>query len=135
MDDIKNTRGATSECNHWLSEVYYLSGYVLECMLSYVLFYDYNDHVKNHKFYYGEFLTHNLTSKVHHVRNVAHCQLNGIILISTSHQKRSINALFSRWNVDYRYEPLQTVSYDDLEAYLQSIEEAKNQILNQYPIK
>ena len=134
INDIQSAQGTQADRNHWLCEVYYLSGYIVECMLSYVLFYGYRDHVNKHQLYCGEFLTHNLSSKVHHVRNVAGRPLNGVILISTTHQKRSVNALFSKWNVDSRYEPTKIVNHDDLITYLQSIEQAKNQILNMYPV-
>lgn len=134
MRDIQKGKSTPADRTHWLCEVYYLSGYVLECMLSYVLFYRYNDHVDKHEYYCSEFLTHNLTSKVHHVRYVANRELNGVTLISSSHERRAINALFSKWSVDCRYEPLQSVNIDDLTVYVQLIEEARNQILNKYPI-
>ena len=133
MSEVEKVHGNQSDRKHWICEVYYLSGYILECMLSYVLFYKYKDHVSNHQYYKDKFLTHNLMSKVHYVVVVAGCQLRGVTLISTPHEKRAINSLFSKWSVNYRYEPLECLNKDEITIYLQSIEEAMKQILNNYP--
>lgn len=133
LADIDSARKPNSEELHWVNEVYYLSGYVIECLLSYVLFYNYKDHVQNSDLYCDKFLVHNLQSKTHHVLVTAKRPLSGIPLISGTSSKKHLNCLFSDWSVDWRYEPNRSVNLPELREYIDVIKNIRKKIMHQYP--
>lgn len=134
LADIQDPHKTDADKKHWISEAYYLSGYVVECMLSYVLFYKYNGHVETNEFYRGEFLTHSLDSKIHHVCKVANRPLTGVHFVCVRPHDRKMNSMFSQWSVNFRYEHPNKIKIDNLCQFIQLIDELRNQILNQYPL-
>lgn len=133
LNDVDANKNV-SENIHYINEAYYLSGYVYECLLSYVLFYGCKTDVEQNQLYRGEFLTHNLPSKVKHVTVEGKKSIPNIIPLTAPSPDKDINKLFCEWSVESRYEPSKFVNLDTLKTYVELMNDVKIKIFNQYPL-
>lgn len=135
---VKSDNFPTGKKKSVLLEIYYLSGYIIECILKFVLFshlnfkkhddvYDYKDKDwKNHDF-----------NKLITILNELDFKFSqDIPIIGSKHGiPPKVLKLYSDWSTDYRY--VSTVVDFDLqvelvEAYLVNIEKIKYKLFNQY---
>lgn len=119
-------------------EVYYLSGYIIETLISYALCnhlhieeeIEENEHFKDNP----KFKTHALTRKYNYAKK-HNCHLADIIFLSKACSNRKLQDLFENWDVKYRYEtPSIPLDKDDLEAYIKEIRNIYLIILLRYPL-
>lgn len=135
---VKSDDFALAKKQKIILEIYYLSGYIIECTLKFVLFsqlryklnqnvYDYKDKDwKNHDF-------HKLTTILNEL-NVKFSQ--DIPILGSKHGiSKGVLKLYSEWSTDYRY--ISKVIEIDLqielvENYLENIRKIKNILFNQF---
>lgn len=91
-----------------IADIYYLSGYIVETLLSYAIFCVAPKEIKckkieEHPDYERGFKTHDFRAKIHFAINHG-CNFDGITLISISHPNKDISKLFNAWQVDMRYQ-------------------------------
>ena len=136
IDDIKRCQLSIPNQKHILNEVYYISGYVVECVLSYVLFYKHNGDISTNPFYNDPAFKkhHNLQFRLDYVKKKTNSRFTNIVFFSIPHEKPDQNRLFSDWSVDFRYEESTNLSKDHLSLFLSEITEIHKKILFQYPL-
>ena len=132
LRDAEVERNRTKK-SHLVNEAYYLSGYIMECSLSYALFYNERLDVESHRNYQGEFLTHNLMSKVNFVVRSVGVRFAGVPFVSIKHVDKNLNRLFGDWDVRWRYEKNKTVDEAVLRKYIDALKDVKDKIEKQYP--
>jgi hypothetical protein len=149
VDDSKQSGNSSENAVHWLNEAYYLSGYVGECLLSYIFFYDYDGDVKKHPEYKknnNTFFSHSLTAKATALRRAKGGLLLGIPLVCSPDKKTTNNLMWDKWDIEYRYLPFDqwkiqnnktggNLSITDLEEYLRLIENLRTMVLVKFPVK
>jgi len=118
-----------------IQEIYYLSGYIIECTLKFVLFshvgykpnrsiYEYKDKDwKNHDFHKLALILSEL--------NVKFSQ-DIPILGSRYGISNDILRLYNDWSTDYRYISNSSLQIELVEGYLSSIKEIKKKLFNQF---
>ncbi|MCF0121992.1 MAG: hypothetical protein HUJ74_02070 [Lachnospiraceae bacterium] len=119
-------------------EIYYLSGYILETMLSYALCSSMNiqgdiHQSKPFKEDAKLFKVHNLNQKYNYALQKGCNGLRNICFFQKKHQDDIIQKLFVDWHVKYRYENRPNLSPEVLSKYLSSIEIIYRTILKNYP--
>lgn len=130
----KNTKLDKTLKSHYLSNIYYLSGYVVETMISYALFTQIRTelvNINNHP----KFKTHNIQAKILYARK-NNCSLDGILLIDKKSEKK-IQKLYSDWTVDFRYQQYSNIrSIDEkvLFEYLNVLNSIVIEIIKRYPL-
>lgn len=133
---VANTAIPADKKNHILDNIYYLSGYVLETMLSYVLCNKMNlqgDVMDTDYFKTTAFKTHNLNTKIMYLKS-HDCNINGVVFISTR-VSREQQKMFSSWGADYRYQKSGSLRQNvDINEYMKNIQVFYNQILQKYPM-
>lgn len=133
---VANTAIPAEKKNHILDNIYYLSGYVLETMLSYALCNKLNlqgDVMATEHFKTTAFKTHNLNAKTMYLKN-HNCNINGVIFISTKAPREQQN-MYSCWGADYRYQKSSSLRQNvDVKEYIMNVQEFYNQILQKYPM-
>lgn len=91
-----------------IAEIYYLSGYIVETLLSYAIFSVASREIKNRPIeeypdYEKGFKTHNFQAKIQFA--LAHgCNFDGFLFIAAGHQNSNFRRLFNAWQVDMRYQ-------------------------------
>jgi hypothetical protein len=137
MCDTLSSISNQEEKNAIIANIYYLSGYVFETLLSYAIFSisDKNTRknpVEEHPEYNNGFKTHDFQAKIDFA--IKHkCDLNGIMFISQKHKNDSYMKLYREWKIELRYWPLKSVSTiatineDLIKGYIDSIKEVENQ--------
>lgn len=98
----------TEEKRNIISDIYYLSGYVIETLLSYAIFCAAPNAIRNkpieeHPDYERGFKTHNFQAKISFALK-HQCDFSGINLISNLHPNNEINNLFRSWTIEVRYQ-------------------------------
>ena len=138
---LKNIKDDTksSSRGHYLNETYYLSGYIMECMLSYILFYGTHGDVEDTEIYkekntHSKFMSHNLQSKSEHVRSRMDRNTN-IPFVSALPVQKELRKLYCDWKVEWRYMPNQKVDFATLESYIKELESVKNIVINIFPLR
>lgn len=122
-----------------MHNIYYLSGYVFETLLSYMLFsklkwvgeIEISCHFKEQKF-----KTHNLYSKIMYAQQF-HCDLSGIVFLDKKHSNKILQKMFNNWCVDLRYQESNTLKgfkfgEDDICEYVKEIGNVQKIILTKY---
>lgn len=118
-------------------EIYYLSGYILETMLSYAVCSSMNisGDIYQSKPFKEEanlFKVHNLNQKYRYALHNGCNGLRNICFFQQKHPDNIVQELFSNWHVKYRYENRATLSPDVLSKYISSIEVIYQTILKKY---
>lgn len=121
-------------------DIYYLSGYVIETMISYSHFvslgWEKNINIETYSKYNKGFKTHNLSSKLMFAVSNAHCDYSGVVLLGVPSSNVIQKRMFKEWSEKVRYQNPKTSSNldfneDDLRKYLSDI----NQMFKQLRIK
>lgn len=122
-------------------DIYYLSGYVVETMISYTFFVNLNwnkkDHIESCSFYDNGFKTHNLSAKLTFATSKAHCDYSGVPLLGNKIIDSKERKMFYGWSEVVRYQNPKTYinldfSEGDLKKYLSDIESMFNQLKIKY---
>ena len=92
MCDALSSISNREEKNALIANIYYLSGYVIETLLSYAIFYSSDSEtrkkpVEEHPEYNNGFRTHDFQAKISFATK-HHCNLNGIVFISQKHDNQ-----------------------------------------------
>ena len=137
LSDVTNTQLQQDVKNRLCLEIYYLSGYVLETMLSYAVCSSMNvegNVYKSRPFTTDskEFKTHRLMQKYNYAIKNGCLGLKNLCFFQTQHQNKDIQKLFANWSVDYRYEKRENISQDLLVEYITSIENVYCEIFKKY---
>lgn len=128
--------------NALVSDIYYLSGYVVETLLSYAFFCSCDQKtrekpIEDHPEYEKGFKTHNFQSKISFVKK-HQCNLDGFDFISQSHPNKKYMNLFNSWQVELRYTSLSGLglkcSIDEqiITGYVEALKKLESQILRKY---
>lgn len=139
LADVTNTQIQQDVKNRLCLEIYYLSGYILETMLSYAVCSSMNvegDINKSKPFTTdsAEFKTHRLMQKYNYALNNGCIGLRNLCFFQTPHQNSDIQKLFTNWTVEYRYKKRENISQDLLVEYMNSIENIYEEIFKKYTI-
>lgn len=127
----------------FISEVYYLSGYVIETILSWAIFQQHNyrgDILKSDIYNDGCFKTHNLTSKSNVALKKYGCNLRGVTFIDQSHSDRILQNMYSKWTIDLRYQNYKEIHSEliieesTIKRYLKEVESIFRIITQKYNI-
>lgn len=137
LSDVTNTSIRQDIKNRLCLEIYYISGYILETMLSYAVCSSMNvkgdiNKSKPFKQDSAEFKTHRLMQKYTYAINNGCIGLRNLCFFQIPHQNKEIQELFTKWKVDYRYEKKENISPDLLEEYIDSIENIYQVIIKKY---
>lgn len=130
------------EKNAIMVDVYYLSGYVFETLLSYAIFCSSDNKtrkkpVEEHPDYENGFKTHDFQAKICFAKN-HQCDLNGITFISQKHANETYMKLFNGWCVELRYKSpkscpaISMVNETLIKGYINSIKEVENQFNSKF---
>lgn len=122
-------------------DIYYLSGYIIETMISYSFFvslgWQKNNHVETCPLYDKGFKTHKLTAKMTFATSKAHCDYSGITLLGVKISNAIERKMFNEWSEVVRYQNPKTYSKlefteGDLYNYLSDINSMVNQLKRKY---
>ena len=134
LKDVDALEDSTKKANV-LSEIYYLSGYVLEAGLSYAFFshirYSGDIYLSEH-YQNNGFKTHNISLKYSYLLKNS-CIINDLVFVSAKHSNRELQSLFNGWDVKYRYEQYVKIKKRTIDAYIVEVERGLNKIRTQYP--
>lgn len=125
----------SSDVTHVVNEVYYLSGYVLETMISFCVCSQlrvYTNVMEDSRINNKRFRTHNIEKKVEYALENG-CNFRNIPFLSEKHSNAILNKLFNSWTVDLRYEPNRLLSLENVQLYVSEINKVFNQLLSKYP--
>ena len=122
-------------------DIYYLSGYVIETMISYTFFvrlnWQKNKDIKSCPYYEKGFKTHDLSRKLSFAASNAHCDYSGVPLLGNKISDSKVKKMFCGWSEVIRYQNPKTCmnldfSEDDLKNYLSDIELMVNRLKIKY---
>lgn len=122
-------------------DIYYLSGYIVETMLSYAFFanikWNKNVDIKKCSLYTKDFKTHKLESKLFFVCSRGKCDFSGIKLIGVKPENKIEKRMFHEWSEVVRYQNPKTCSQlefteHELKCYLNDIKVMFKQIRNKF---
>ena len=122
-------------------DIYYLSGYVIETMISYTFFvnlnWQKNKDIKSYPYYKNGFKTHDLSLKLSFAASNAHCDYSGVPLLGNKISDSKERKMFCGWSEVIRYQNPKTCidldfSEEDLKKYLFDIESMFNQLKIKY---
>lgn len=130
------------EKNALLLDIYYLSGYIIETLLSYAFFSSCDritrtKPVEDHPEYDKGFKTHNFQAKINFLRK-HRCSLDGMIFFSRKHPDKRFMDLYNNWQVELRYLSLRNIGIkykiDEqlIKGYIESLKELESQINKKY---
>ena len=137
----KMSKCDSSEKTGYISEIYYLSGYIIETILSWAIFEQANykgDILKSKIYNDGYFKTHCLISKSNIALNKYGCNLRGVIFIDQKHADKNLQNMYSKWTVDLRYQNYKeiykelSVDENSIKSYIQEVEKVMMLIINKY---
>ena len=137
LKDTENSKARKDIKDKLYLEIYYLSGYILETMLSYAVCSSMNisgDVYQSKPFKEDAklFKVHDLNQKYSYALQKGCNGLRNICFFQRKHPNADIQKLFSEWQVKYRYENRANPSPDILSKYLSSIEDVYQTILKKY---
>ena len=130
------------EKNALLADIYYLSGYIIETLLSYAFFCSCDKKtrkkaVEDHPEYNNGFKTHDFQAKISFV--IKHnCSLDGMIFVSEKHPNKKYMDLFNKWHVELRYRSISnagfrfTIDEQLIKGYIGSLKDLETQINRKY---
>lgn len=122
-----------------IHNIYYLSGYVFETLLSYAFFsklrWDGKIEESCH-FQDKKFKTHNLSSKIIYAKQY-NCDLSGIFFLDRRHSNKILQKMFDNWCVDLRYQETSTLKgfrfcEEDIRQYIDEIRKVQEIILKRF---
>lgn len=133
----RNIKGAVK--NKIYQEVYYLSGYIVESLLSYSLcsFLKIDgDCMKSDPFTKDskKFKTHDLQQKFRYASEKGCTGISDLCFLATPHHNNKIQELFNNWDVKYRYESANGLNDTLLSDYVKELEKMYNTIIIKYPL-
>lgn len=139
LKDINVHNCKKNDKTHLQCEVFYLSGYIVELMLSYAVCSCLNIHdnceestpFKEDKKY---FKVHNLKQKYNYALKKGCSGLRGLDLLSKKHIDNNVQQLFDSWDISYRYVSSNNLPLQSLPSYIEVIEGLYNTICNKYTI-
>lgn len=128
--------------NAMIANIYYLSGYIIETLLSYAIFCSLDlktkkKPVEDHPDYENGFKTHDFQAKISFAKK-HNCNLDGITFISSRHSNKDFMKLFNGWRIDLRYRSPKNVSSVSLidetliKGYVNSLNELENQFITKF---
>lgn len=137
LEDAKDLKTSKDTKDRLCLEVYYLSGYIIETILSYAVCssMNVNGDVYQSKPFKEDaklFKVHNLNQKYTYALKIGCNGLRNICFFQKKHPDTIIQNLFSDWHVKYRYENRAILSTDILSKYISSIEGIYQTILKNY---
>ncbi|MBR6103606.1 MAG: hypothetical protein IKP81_00935 [Paludibacteraceae bacterium] len=138
LEAAKNSKTKKDIVDRLCLEIYYLSGYILETMLSYAvcsvmkISSDINES-KPFKEDARKFKIHDLKLKYDYALAAGCVGLRGICFFQQQHSDKGIQNLFKEWNVKYRYEKKEKITLDVISKYIESVSEVYKVILTKYP--
>ena len=137
LKDVKGATTSKDKKDRLCLEIYYLSGYILESMLSYAVCSSMNisgDIYQSKPFKEDAnlFKVHNLNQKYNYALQKGCNGLRNICFFQKKHPDAIIQNLFSDWHVKYRYENRANLSPDVLSKFINSIEEVYQIIIRNY---
>lgn len=124
-------------------DIYYLSGYIIETMISYTFFvslnWQKNVPIEKCQHYNKGFKTHKLSSKILFATSKVYCDYSGIPLLGNIIDDSTERKMFNSWSEVVRYQNPKTYSKlefseGDLRRYLSQIELMFKQLTNKYHI-
>lgn len=139
LNTISDQKREESRCLRY--DIYYLSGYVIETLISYS-FFNYlgltkNEKIENNAHYNKGFKQHRIAAKLHYV-NTNNCYFNGVTLLDKECDDKLMTKMMYEWNENVRYQQPNKISLNfdftnqQLEKYISLIEKMKNEILKLY---
>lgn len=137
LEDAKKSKTSKDTKDRLCLEVYYLSGYILETMLSYAVCSSMNvngDVYQSRPFKEDAklFKVHNLNQKYNYALQKGCNGLRNICFFQKKHPNVVIQNLFSDWHVKFRYENRAILSPEILSIYITAIENIYQTILKNY---
>ena len=125
-----------------MDDVYYLSGYVIETLLSYAIFCSCDlktrkQPVESSPFYNKGFKTHDFQAKIRFATK-QNCCLNGIVYIDKKHTNDEYMKRFNAWQIELRYRSLgkvsgmPTLNESTLCGYIDSLKEVEKQFFRKF---
>ena len=107
--DSMNSKGhLTAKRERLKLDIYYLSGYVIETMISYTFFvnlnWQKNKHIESYPYYEKGFKTHNLSRKLSFATSNAHCDYSGVALLGNKISDSKERKMFCGWSEVIRYQ-------------------------------
>ncbi len=114
-----------------IAEIYYLSGYIVETLLSYAIFSVASRDIQRNPIeqypdYENGFKTHDFRAKIQFALTHG-CNFDGFLFISVRHSNNSIMRMFSAWQVEMRYQ-----HFSKFQNALSSIDD---QLINNYIVE
>lgn len=137
LEDVNDSRINKDTKDRLCLEIYYLSGYILETMLSYAVcssmnikgdVYQSKPFKEDSKF----FKVYNLNQKYNYALQKGCNGLRNICFFQKKHPNAIIQDLFSDWQVKFRYENRANLTPNVLSTYINSIEDVYKEILKNY---
>lgn len=122
-------------------DIYYLSGYIIETMISYTFFVNINwrrnEHIESCQLYDKGFKTHNLSAKLAFATSKAKCNYTGVSLLSNKITDKTEQKMFNEWSEVVRYRNPKACSNlefteVDLKKYIDDIESMFNQLIKKF---
>lgn len=137
LNDTKDSTTKKDTKDRLCLEIYYLSGYILEAMLSYAVCSSMNvkgDVYQSKPFKEDstKFKVHDLNQKYSYALQNGCNGLRNICFFHKKHPETVIQNLFHDWHVKYRYENRANLSPEILTKYISSIEGVYQTILKNY---
>lgn len=137
LNDAKDSTTKKDTKDRLCLEIYYLSGYILETMLSYAVCSSMNvngdvNQSKPFKEDRTRFKVHDLNQKYNYALQNGCNGLRNICFFQKKHQDIVVQNLFDDWRVEYRYENRPNLSPEILSEYISSIESIYQTILINY---
>ena len=132
---------ASCDKSAYILEVCYLSGYIIETILSWAIFEQANykgDILKSEIYNDSFFKTHCLMSKSNIALKKYGCNLRGVIFIDQKHADKNLQNMYSKWTVDLRYQNYKDIHKDlsidenAINIYLKEVENVMNLIIKKY---
>lgn len=122
-------------------DIYYLSGYIIETMISYTFFinirWEKNKHIEKYSYYNYGFKTHKLSAKLAFAISMAHCDYSGVSLLGIKICDTVERKMFNEWSEVVRYQNPKTYSnldftVEDLKKYIEDIDLMFDQLKMKY---
>lgn len=141
LDSMDSKGHLTAKKERLKLDIYYLSGYIIETMISYTFFVNLkwrkNERIETYPFYNKGFKTHNLSSKLLFATSKANCNYTGVSLLSNKFTDKTEQKMFYGWSEVVRYQNPKACSKlefteADLKRYLNDIESMFNQLIKKF---
>lgn len=141
LDSMANKAHLTAKRQQLKLDIYYLSGYIIETMISYTFFvsinWQRNERVETCEHYNNGFKTHKLPLKITFAISKAHCDYSGVSLLGVRIKDLKEQQMFNEWSEVVRYQNPKTYSNldfteTDLRKYLADIELMFNQLTKKF---